>query len=318
MPFRAANSDILTQLRSVHWRLIAAIGSTGQLQAAAQMCNMTQPAASRMLAEIERTVAVRLFDRGPKGMTATDEGDLLIQRARILLQDISDTSRALSELREGRGGTIRVGAVTGASVGYLVPAIRKLRAVTTNVEITVDVAPSSSLALDLASGQLDLAISRIPADVDRSAFDLAPGKTEKIVLMVRKEHPLLRAKSVGLPDLLGYEWVMQARGNPIREAIDSAFADRSLRSPANVINSSSLLVTIALLSRTDAIAPMSTELDDLLTNQPVAAGFAALRLETEIVVPPYYVLTQANRFISPATQRLRALILAEIAASRTD
>lgn len=316
MSYSNPSSEPLFNLRSVHWRLISSIGTTGQLQTAAQLCNMTQPAASRMLAEIERLIGAKLFDRGPKGMFPTQMGEALMVRARILLQDLADTSRAISDLQSGRGGAIRVGAVTGPSVGYLVPAIRKLKATNARVDITVEVAPSSVLARELAAGQLDLAISRVPADVDRTAFDLSPGKSEKLMLMVRKEHPLLKAKSVSLADVTGYEWVIQGRGNPIREAIDASFANLGLRSPANVINSSSLLVTIALLARTDAIGPLASELKELLTDSPVNAGFAPLPLNSDIRVPPYYVMTQRSRLISPATRQLRDLILLEIAASQ--
>ena len=66
---------IATQLHLKHLRLIAAIAQHRQVSIAAQTLGITQPAASRTLAEAEATVGVPLFERHPKGMLLTDAGE---------------------------------------------------------------------------------------------------------------------------------------------------------------------------------------------------------------------------------------------------
>ena len=304
------------QLRTIHWRLLAAIRESGQLQLAAVDCAMTQPAASRMLAEIEKLCGGALYERTPKGMRATAMGMMMGARAATMVQNLRDIERELSAMRAGHGGVVRVGAVTGPALGYLVPAIRALKAGSSTIEITVEVAPSANLVRELAAGSLDFALARLPAEFERREFEIMAARDEKVALLVRRAHPLTTAREVELADLAGFEWVIQERGMPIRAAIDDAHAQAGLETPRNVINSSSLLLTIALLAQSNAIAPMSREVADLLTKTPVSAGFVRLPLSQEIAVAPYYILTSKARTLSPAAARLRGLVAQELASAR--
>lgn len=310
------SNDPVLALRPTHWRLIAAIHQSGQLQMAAEDCGMTQPAASRMLAQIEHICAAPLYERTPKGMRATPIGAMLGKRAGAMVQDMRDVAHELSQMREGRGGSVRVGAVTGPALGYLVPAVRALKASSSTVDVTVDVAPSAVLARGLVNGTLDFALTRLPLEFDRADFILQPARDEHVGLLVRRDHPLTVATRVTLADLAGFEWVIQERGTPIRLAVEEAHASRGLVTPRNVVNSSSLLLTIALLAQTDAIAPMSEEVVALLISEPVAAGFVRLPLDAEIQVSPYYIVTAKARTLSPTAHRLRNLVAREMAESQ--
>lgn len=304
--------DSFLNLKTAQLRLIAAIADHGQLQLAARDLAMTQPGASRMLAEIEKTVQAPLFERGPRGMEPTLIGRVLARRARAMLQEMRDMAREVEELREGRGGLVRVGAVTGPAIGYLVPAIRQVKAASPEVEITVEVAPSVQLLRELMAGHLDFALARLLPEFDSKDFDLQPARDEIVSLLVRRDHPLSRAPKVSLPELAQYEWVMQERGAPIRQAMEDAFGQDGRPLPRNIINSSSLLLMIALLSQTNAIAPMAEEVAALIMQEPVGAGFAVLALDRQIRVAPYFLLCTRGRVLSPVANRLRALVLAEL------
>lgn len=103
---------------------------------------------------------------------------------------------------------------------------------------------------------------------------------------------------------------MQSRGAPIREAALAAFADVRLPEPKNIVNSPSLLLTIAYLAQCDAVAPMSEEVAELLIRPPVSAGFAMLQIPHEIRVSAYYLLDLKRRPLSPLAQRLRERLIA--------
>ncbi|MFD1807155.1 LysR family transcriptional regulator [Gemmobacter lanyuensis] len=147
----------LLSLKPAQLRLIQAIADHGQLQLAAAAVSMTQPAASRMLAEIERAVGAALFLRQPKGMEPTDIGAVVVRRAQAMLRELRSMSAEVRALREGYGGAVRVGAVTGPAVGYLVPAIREIKRQSPAAEITVDVLPR---AICCANSQRGISISR--------------------------------------------------------------------------------------------------------------------------------------------------------------
>lgn len=300
----------LLSLKPAQLRLIQAIADHGQLQLAAAAVSMTQPAASRMLAEIERAVGAALFLRQPKGMEPTDIGAVVVRRAQAMLRELRSMSAEVRALREGYGGAVRVGAVTGPAVGYLVPAIREIKRQSPAAEITVDVLPSRDLLRQLAAGDLDFALARVLPDFDSREFDIHPMRDEKVTLLVRAGHPLVRAPTVTFTELVDYEWIMQERGAPIREATLEAFGAVGLAEPKNIVNSPSLLLMIAYLSRSDAIAAMSEEVTQLLTQPPVSGGFAVLNLPREVRVSPYYMLSLKRRPMLPLAARLRELVIA--------
>jgi DNA-binding transcriptional LysR family regulator len=297
-------------LKPAQLRLIVEVAESGQLQMAAAATSMTQPAASRMLAEIERAVGAPLFLRQPKGMELTEIGAVMVRRARAMLREMRSMAAEVQALREGQGGAVRVGAVTGPAVGYLVPAIRAIKREAPDAEITVDVLPSRDLLRQLTAGEMDFALARVLPDFDSREFEIHPMRDEKVALLVRAGHPLARAPRVTFTELTDYEWIMQERGAPIREATLEAFGAVGLAEPRNIVNSPSLLLMIAYLSRSDAIAGMSEEVAQLLTQPPVSAGFAVLTMPREVRVSPYYMLNLRRRPLSPVAARLRELVIA--------
>lgn len=293
-------------------RLIAAIAEHGQLRLAAELIGITQPAASRMLAEIERVAGAALFTRHAKGMGLTPMGAVIARRAHEMSVGMRDLAREVAALRGGRGGQVAVGAVTGPAVGYLVPALRRLRRVAPEIEARVDVGPSATLVRGLSAAEYDFVLGRPPPETDRRAFTLRPAWHESVAFLARRDHPLAGAPRVGLEELAACDWIIQERGTPIRVTVDEALARAGLRPPPHVVSTSSLVVMIALLSRTDAVAPMAREVARMMTSPPVSAGFVELATDRDLIVSPYYIIRAAGRSLSPAALRLLALVEEEL------
>lgn len=297
-------------------RLLCAIGEHGRLQTAADACAMSQPAASRMLAEVERRLDATLFDRQPTGMVATEIGRAVLRRARAIMREVEHVGTDVAALRGGHAGAVRVGAVTGPAVSYLVAAIRDVKAEAPEADITVEVLPSRELLQHLAAGDLDFAMGRILPEFSHADLAIIPLRDERVSFLVRAGHPLARAGQVTMIQLAEMEWIMQQRGAPIREATLAAFASVGLPEPGNIINTPSLLFTIAYLAQCDAVAPISDEVADLLIGPPIAAGLARLRVQRELWVAPYYLLSHRRRPMTPLAQRLRDAVLER--ATRSD
>ena len=292
-------------LKPAQLRLVHEIALHGQLQMAADQLAMTQPAASRMLADAERQVGAALFVRQPKGMEPTEIGTAVLRRARVILREMASIEADVNALRGGYAGSVRVGAVTGPAISYLVSAIRSIKEESPGADITVDVMPSRELLMQLAAGEMDFVLGRILPDFDSDSFNILPMSDEKVALMARADHPLARARLVTLTELVGQEWIMQQRGAPIREATLAAFASVGLSEPANIVNSPSLLLTIAYLAQTNAITPVSHEVAELLIQPPVGAGFTIIPTPRPIRVSPYFLLDLKRRPLSPLAKRLR-------------
>ncbi|OCX64688.1 hypothetical protein BFP70_10735 [Thioclava sp. SK-1] len=306
-------AQYLESLRPAQIRLVAAIAEHGQLQVAASSCKMTQPAASRMLAEIERNLATALFTRSAKGMEPTNAGALLARHATRINHDLTRMAEEFSDLRAGLGGTVRVGAVTGPALGHLVPAIQKLKSTTKGVDISVEVAPSVALVQGLERGDLDFALARLPAHMNQRDFHVEPARDEIVRLLVRDSHPMLAHAPVAIGALNHLPWILQDRGAPIRHAIELAFNDEGMAAPEDITTTSSLLMIIALLKQSDAIAPLSQEVIDLMLHPPVCAEFRVLTLNRFVTVEPFMILRGRGRTLSRAAERLLELTRASIA-----
>jgi DNA-binding transcriptional LysR family regulator len=291
-------------------RLIALIGEHRQLSLAAQAMALTQPAASRALAEVERICGGPIFERHARGMNETPLGELMVRRARNVVEEIGEASAEIARYNAGRGGVVRIGAVSGAAIGTIVPVVQRLRREAPDAEVHLEVAMSRPLVHDLVALRLDFVLARLPAEANAGDFEAVRASEERIAIIAAASHPLAGRSTVRLVELAGQDWVMQAPGAPIRLAIEEALLARGAAPPTRVANTSSLLATIALLATSQAVSPVSREVSDLVA--AVGSGLQALPLEERLVVTPYSLLALRHRRLSPLAQRCREMVAAAL------
>ena len=300
--------DLTSRLQWRHLRLIHAIDEHGQLSVAADRLSITQPAASRMLAEVEAMVGQPLFARTPKGMVPTDIAHVLIRHAGALLRGLADTVDEVTAFGAGRTGTVRVGSVTGAAIAYVVPAIQRLKQDVEGAEVYVGVGPSDTLMQDMLHGEYDFVLARVPTDLDPRAFDIMEWRNETAEFLIRAGHPLTRIARPSITDLAGYGWVAQATGTPMRRAVEEAFIAHDIPLPDDVVTTTSLLVMIAYLQTSDLISPVSSEVGDLVRSSGVG-GIQAIAVREPMVISPYHLIQRKSVMLSPLAQRLRNLVV---------
>ena len=303
---------IPSQLHLKHLRLIAAIAEHRQVSLAADALGMTQPAASRTLAEAEARVGVPLFERHPKGMLPTDAGEGLARRARNILDELTDAADEVERLRLGRGGIVRIGTVTGAAVGYVVPAIRALKEQSPEAEVHVDVAISEELISGLLALRHDMILGRVPLRMSPAGLSMQRARGERVQIVARADHAAAGRDAVSLVELVGSEWVMQGPGAPIRRAIEDAFLNLGAPLPRNVTNTASLLMALAQLRSPAVVTPVSQEVAHLLTGG--RSDLVILPVQEQILVAPYSLITLRDRRLSPVAVRCHALLSSLVAA----
>jgi DNA-binding transcriptional LysR family regulator len=289
------------RLKPSQLKLIRAIQDSGKLQLAAEAVGISQPAASRMLSEIETDVGAPLFERLPRGMAATEIGAAFVRHARVILAELDTLASEVAQLRGGQAGAVRIGAVTGPTVAALIPALTALRKDVPDIEPTIEVAPSVALIRGLEEGHFDFVLARLDSTSQVRAFMAHPGRTEDVCLVARSAHPLA-GRSVSLEDTLPFDFVIQEPGSPIRSALEQSFLEHGLRTPGQVTNSSSLLVALSIVSSTDAIAPQTREVAQMLTRSP--GDLVILDMQESITVSPFLVLQSRHRQLSSISQRL--------------
>jgi DNA-binding transcriptional LysR family regulator len=304
--------NLTARLKPNHLQLLLKISETGKLQLAASAAGMSQPAASRILSDIESHVGAALFERRPKGMVATPVGTAFVRHARVILGELRNLEVEVDDLNIGSAGEVRVGSVTGPAVGCLVPAIQAVKTSAPGLKVTLEIGPSAQLVRGLEAERLDFVIARLPATYDSRDFHLTPARNEVVSLVVRHDHPLAARENVRLSDLAEFEWVIQERGNPIRQAVETAFHSAGVSAPANITNSSSLLVVLAMLARSDAVAPQSKEVANLLIGAGIRSELATIALDELITVYPYYIIQNRSQELHPAAARVLNEILSRL------
>jgi DNA-binding transcriptional LysR family regulator len=117
---------------------------------------------------------------------------------------------------------------------------------------------------------------------------------------------------VSIKDLTAFEWVVQTQPTPLREAVDNAFIAAGVQTPENITGTTSLLAQIAILASSSSIAPIASEVSDLLVGRQIGARLKVLSLREPIIMSPYYLLQLKSRQISPLASRLKELVVNEL------
>jgi DNA-binding transcriptional LysR family regulator len=311
-------ADVLLQrgLKLGHLRLLAALGETRQISSAADKIGVAQPAASRLLAEVERIIGGPVHVRTGRGITLTPVGEALAIRAQRVQMELRDAAREMAEIAAGGAGHVRIGAVTGPALDRVLPALRTVRLAQPQVTVEVIVATSDILCQQLLTGRVDFAIGRMPEGPERHLLQIVPIAAEPVSLVVRRGHPLDRGRPIAAMDLLTYDWVMPGPESILCRAVLARLSAHGMAHPPQRLATASFLLTLALLQQSNAIAPLARAVADTFASAADAA-FVQLPIDLGIEVPPFGLLTRQNMVLTPVAQRLVELILAADPAGRS-
>jgi DNA-binding transcriptional LysR family regulator len=304
-----ANSDTLAKkgLKLSHLRLLAALAESGQIGQAAERLNIAQPAASRLLAEVERIVGSPVHSRTGRGIALTAVGARLALRAQRVQAELRDAAREIAEVASGEAGHVRIGSVTGPAIDRVLPVLRAARIAAPRVTAEVTVAPSDILCDQLLAGKLDFAIGRLPDGPARALFDITPIATEPVALVVRRDHPLLHRQDLKPADLLDYDWVLPPPESILTRAVLARLGAYGLPSPPQRLSTASFLLIFSLLHQSNAIAPLARAVADAYVTGPYAS-YVLLDIDLGIEVEPFGLVTRIGAILPPVAARLAAEI----------
>ena len=304
-----ADSLLRRGLKLSHLRLLSALAETGQLGLAADRMAIAQPAASRLLAEVERITGQPVHLRTGRGITLTPMGQSLARRATRVVTEIRDAEREITEIASGGSGHVRIGSVTGPALDRVLPALRTARLALPAVTAEVIVAPSDLLGQQLLAGRLDFAIGRMPDGLDGQLVLSAPIDVEPVALMVRRGHHLAMQPRLTPTDLMAFDWVMPGPEALLTRAVLDRLQALGLPTPPQRLATASFLLTLALIQQSNAIAPLARAVCDRFSAAP-DAPYVILPLDLGITVAPFGLLTRAGAILTPVAQRLAAMITA--------
>ncbi|WP_116082432.1 LysR family transcriptional regulator [Tropicimonas sp. IMCC34011] len=292
-------------------RLMSALREHGRIGAAASHVGMTQPAASRLLAQLEPLVGTPLYIRHPRGIELTEAGRILADQATETLKGLDRAHQKMEGLKGGIRGHVRVGSVTGPSLEQLLPVQREVRLAYPEIEVTVQVDTSDRLAEALLADNLDFYIGRVPDAADARPFAIDMIGPEPISLLVRLAHPLTRKADATLKDCLDYDWVMQPPGGLLRRTAENYLLSKGLSVPSRVVSTTSILFTLALVNETNAIAPIASAVCRFFIERAaLGSRLAILPVAEDIAVEDFGIVSRAGAALTPAADRFMTLLRA--------
>jgi DNA-binding transcriptional LysR family regulator len=226
---------------------------------AAQAAGMTQPAASKLLREIETGLDVKLFERHARGVAPTWYGEILVRHARLALSEMSLAHEEITALKAGLAGKASIGTVVNPGTNLVPMAVARVKEKHPAILISVDIDFSKPLVEKLLQGQLDMLVARVLDSRGAEALTFEPLADERLAIIARGNHPLAGKRDLQLEDLVAQPWILPAPGSLVRDKLVSVFLQRGLALPNNIVQTSSLPVITSLLRTTDMIAPLPEE-----------------------------------------------------------
>ncbi len=290
---------VSTRLKLKQLRLLVTIAENRSILHAAEELNMSQPAATKLLKDLETDFDVKLFDRTNRGVIPTTFGAALVRHGKLILAQLSQAAQELDDLNEGLGGRVVVGTLLAASARLLPRTIERIHRSRPNVSIVVRDGTNDFLMPLLHSGDLDMVVGRLPEYRHRLALDQETLYRERLVVVCRKNHPLAADDHVALEDLIDRDWILPPAPTTLRRQIDKEFHDSGLPSPSNAVECVSFLTNRALLLETDMLCVMPYQ----VVEQEIVQGLLAVVACTlDISGGPVGVSYRAPDSLSPAAQ----------------
>jgi DNA-binding transcriptional LysR family regulator len=300
-------------LKMSHLRLFTVLAQTGQISAAANTLAISQPAASRLVAEAERIAGARLYQRTSHGIVLTPAGQAFAKRAKRVLLEVDEAGRELADMLQGNAGKVNVGSVAGPAVEHVLPAIRQARLHMPRITVDIEVSTSDVLGEALIEGEVDFILARLPTQHDPRQFHTRFVGPEPISLIVRRDHPLLRRPEIAMARLMEFDWVLPREGALLRTTVENMLLAQGQRLPQKVLSTSSFLMTLVTISQTNAIAPIATSVARFFAAQEGMGGAVAeLPIDIALEVAPYALITMAGRELTPAAQAFYDFISASL------
>jgi DNA-binding transcriptional LysR family regulator len=303
---RDTTSDrfIRSHLKTRHLVLLVELGRHASILHAAEAAGLTQPAASKLIGELEHALGVPLFERLPRGVTPTWYGKVLIRRAGAALAEMDAAHQEIMQGLAGVGGRVRIGSVLTPAASLVPHAVNLIKQRNPRVQVAVSVDTSHTLVEQLRAGELDIVIGRIldPAASAELAFE--PLADEPHSLIVRAGHPWLARADLGLADLATAPWILPPPGK-LRDQLLSLFMSKGLEPPFDTVETMAMSLVPQLLAVGERVVALPRE---LVQSQLDAGTLAVLPIDVGLRAEVYGIVTRKRHHLSPSGDAMLAAL----------
>lgn len=290
---------IRARLKTRQLLLLVALAEEGNIHRAAQVLSMTQPAASKLLKDLEDVLEVPLFERLPRGMRPTWYGETMIRHARMALASLNQAHDELGALKTGHFGQVGVGAITSPGLRVLPAAVALVKQEHPTLRVSLDIETSPVLLERLEQGRLDILVGRLYAEHDKANLRYEPLTEELVSAVARPGHPLLGMSGLTLRDMVSAGWIVPPAGSVLRHRFDLMFQQEGLPPPLNIVETSSLLFITRMLQQTNMVAVLATDVAHYYASHGL---MSVLPIDLPCHMDDFGIITRKDRLLSPAAK----------------
>lgn len=199
-------------------RLFLAIVDAGSITHGAAEIGLSLPAASERLRDMEATGEVALLNRGRRGITPTEAGDMLAHHARTILHQMARMRGDIGQYAKGLRASVRISANTAAITEVLPQRLAAWMAAHPQVDIELRERESDQIARSVAAGFAEIGV--LSNAVETGALILRPFAVDRLVVVASRHHPLANERQVHLADVIGDRFVGLTSG-ALQDHIDA-------------------------------------------------------------------------------------------------
>ncbi|EMM6716886.1 LysR family transcriptional regulator [Klebsiella aerogenes] len=292
------------RIRLRHLHTFVAVAQQGTLGRAAETLNLSQPALSKTLNELEQLTGTRLFERGRLGAQLTLVGEQFLTHAVKVLDALNTAGQALNRKEGMNSDVVRIGALPTAALGILPTVIGQFHKQQKDITLQVATMNNTMLLAGLKSGDVDIGIGRMSDPELMSGLNYELLFLESLKLVVRPGHPLLQ-ETVTLSRVMDWPVVVSPKGTIPRQNAETLLQSQGCKIPPGCIETLSASLSRQLTVDYDYVwfVPSGAVKDDLrrglLTSLPIA---------TEGAGEPIGILTRVDASLSQGAQTLLSAI----------
>jgi LysR family transcriptional regulator, regulator of abg operon len=293
-------------MRLQHLHLLLSLAQSGSLRASAQLLNVTQPALTKALRQLEDEFGAALVLRSPKGVRLTPVGELLAARAATVVRELARAREEVAWHTQPAQASIALGVSPVAGILLTPGAVARFNARWPQVRIrVVDALYPRSLA-QLRSGELDLAVGPLPAEGPGRDVLAQPLMASQDVIVARRGHPLARSRH--LADLADARWVLTGPAGGPGDPVHLPFEALGLPRARVVLECESFSTLLALMPTLDLVGVMPR---GFVERYGPRMGLVALPIDDPLPQTVIHVLSRADTPLTLPAQRLLDALVQE-------
>lgn len=279
--------------------LVAVVQAGGMRKAAGEL-NMSQPAVSKAMRELEDTLGLQLLERGRRGVAPTPFGDALVRRSKAVVDEVQNALRELAHLADPEAGEVRLGAMETLQAGVVAAAVQVQLQRHPRMRFYFEAAQAPELIGHFLPQRLvDVVVARplsLPLHAD---IEGEPLFHDQLKVAVGPEHPFARRRKLRLADLMDEHWILSRNEVMPGTPVTAAFAEASLPMPQHIVITGSLNMRQNMLARGRFVTCVP---HSMLPFARVRGNFHILPISLPLWHTPTMILKLQGRNLGPAAE----------------